>query len=69
MRVNVSKLMGKIREVGLTKEAIAKDLSMDRSTFYRKVKSDGLAFSIGEMHAMADILNLSKAEATEIFLS
>lgn len=69
MQVNVAKLRGKIAEQGLTQEKIANDLSIDKSTFSRKMKSDALDFSIGEMHRIAEILHLSKAEASEIFLS
>lgn len=69
MQVNVAKLRGKIAEQGLTQEKIANDLSIDKSTFSRKMKSDALDFSIGEMHRIAEILHLSKTEASEIFLS
>ena len=68
MRVNVSKLRGKIKEAGFTQEALAKELSIDRSTFSRKMKSEALAFSIGEMHQITEKLCLSKKEAAEIFL-
>ncbi len=69
MRVNVAKLMGKIKEAGFTQDSLSNELNMDRSTFYRKIKSAALSFSIGEMHAIAEHLRLTKEEATEIFLS
>lgn len=69
MRVNVTKLMGKIKEEGFTQESLAKQLSIDKSTLYRKIKSEALSFSIGEMHAIAEKLRLTKEEATEIFLA
>ena len=34
--VNVSKLKGKIIERNTTQEALAKDIGIDKSTFYRK---------------------------------
>lgn len=69
MRVNVDCLRGKIVECGLTQEKVAAQLSMDRSTFSRKMKSEALDFSIGEMHQIATVLHLSKEEASKIFLA
>ena len=69
MHVNVCKLKGKIVECGLTQEKVAELIGIDRSTFYRKLKNEGLEFSVGEMHSMCRALDLSGAEAIEIFLS
>lgn len=69
MRVDVARLRGKIVEKGMTQEQLASELSMDKSTFSRKMKSEALAFSVGEMHHIAEVLELSKREAGEIFLS
>lgn len=69
VEVNTNKLKGKIAECGLTNETFAKAIGIDNSTFFRKMKSKGLAFSIGQMHRMADILSLSPQEASDIFLS
>lgn len=69
MQVAVNKLKGKLVELGLTQENAAEKLKMDRSTFYRKMKGDGLEFSIGEMHALCELLSLTNAEAVDIFLS
>lgn len=69
MQVNVDKLRGKIMECGLTQEKVAAQLSMDRSTFSRKMKSEALDFSVGEMHCMAEVLKLSREEASQIFLA
>lgn len=69
MRVDVDKLRGKIVERGMTQEKLAHNLAMDKSTFSRKMKSEALEFSIGDMHRIASILCLSKEEAGEIFLS
>lgn len=69
MRVNTDRLRGKIVEQRLTQERVAALLHMDRSTFTRKMKSDALDFSVGEMHQIANILHLSSVEASEIFLA
>lgn len=68
MFVNVSKLKGKIVENNTTQEYIADKLGIDRSTFYRKIKSNGTTFTIGEVHKMVEAIPLSHDEAIEIFL-
>ncbi|HFU4203789.1 TPA: XRE family transcriptional regulator [Streptococcus suis] len=66
--VNVAKLRAKIVENNTTQEALAKDIQMDRSTFYRKMKQQG-AFSIKEVNDIVASLGLSKDEALEIFFA
>lgn len=69
MITNMDKLRGKIAERGLTNEALADALNVDKSTFYRKIKLNGLSFSIREVHQIVDALSLSVDEAKDIFLS
>lgn len=69
MQTNINKLRGKIAEVGITNEAVAAALSVDYSTFYRKMKDDGLSFTVGQMHKLVDVLSLTADEAMAIFLS
>ena len=66
--VNVSKLKGKIIERNTTQEALAKDIGIDKSTFYRKMKQNG-SFSIQEVNLIVSSLGLSKDEALSIFLA
>lgn len=66
--VNVSKLKGKIIERNTTQEALAKDIGIDKSTFYRKMKQNG-RFSIQEVNLIVSSLGLSKEEALSIFFS
>ena len=69
MQTNMLKLRGKIAEAGMKNKTVAQALDMDPSTFYRKMKSKALGFTIGEMHQMVEVLDLSKEEACAIFLS
>lgn len=69
MRADVDRLRGKIAEKRITQEELAKEIGMDSSTFYRKMKADGLAFTVGQMHKIADVLNLTSEEARLIFLA
>ena len=66
--VNVSKLKGKIIERNTTPEALAKDIGIDKSTFYSQMKQNG-SFSIQEVNLIVSSLNLSKDEALSIFFS
>ncbi|GIP14359.1 hypothetical protein J40TS1_00010 [Paenibacillus montaniterrae] len=68
MKTNMQKLRGKIVEAGITQEAVADLIGVDRSTFYRKVKSEGISFTIGEVHKIANAIQLTQQEAVEIFL-
>lgn len=69
MTVDVNKLKGKIVERGMTQEAVAKAIGVDNSTFTRKMKSCGLTFSIGQMHQLVKLLDISPEDAQLIFLS
>lgn len=66
---NIMKLKGKIVENGMTMEDLADALKMDYSTLYRKMKSDGLSFSIKEANDIVNVLKLTGDEAMNIFFS
>ena len=65
--MNVDKLKGKIVERGLNVEKIADQMGMHSSSLYRKLNTFD-KITIGEADKIAKILNLSNAEAVEIFL-
>lgn len=67
--VNVNKLKGAIIEHGFTVDKLAAAMSINPSSFYRKLKTDGATFSIGEADSITKILNLSCEEATAIFFA
>lgn len=69
MKTNINKLKGKLVENQKTTEQIAKAVGMDKSTFYRKVKSDGLKFTIAEVHKIVETIPLTEDEAIDIFLA
>ena len=69
MNTNMKLLRAKITERGMTQEKLSAQIGMDSSTFSRKMKALGLAFSVGEMHKIADVLSLSCEEAKQIFLA
>lgn len=65
--VNIDKLNGKIAERNTTKEAIASAIGIDRSTFYRRLKTSTL--TIRDIHGICEELELTVPEAVEIFLA
>lgn len=69
MRVNVDKLRGKMVEHRFTVRKLSEELGINEATFYRKLNSSGLDFTIGEMHHIVDALGLNNSEAIDIFLA
>lgn len=67
--MNTQVLKGKIVETGTTMEAVSAQIGVDRSTFYRRMKSNGNNFTVEEMKKIASILHLSKDEAISIFFN
>lgn len=65
--MNVNKLKGKIVENGLNVESVSKSIGLDRSTFYRKLNSQGETFTVREVNLLRETLNLTKEEAMSIF--
>lgn len=68
MTTNMDMLRAKMAEQRVGKEELAEKIGVDASTFYRKMKDDGVKFTIGQMHKIVEVLNLSRDEATAIFL-
>lgn len=66
--VNINKLKGAIVEKDTTQEALAAEMGIDRSTFYRKIKAGG-NFTIGEAKQIVDLLGLTTDEAVSIFFA
>lgn len=68
MSTNMNQLRKKMADKGISNEDMASRMGIDASTFYRKMKSDGINFTVGQMHKIAEILELSASEANSIFL-
>lgn len=67
MNTNMQLLKGKIVERQTTQEAVADAVGIDRSTFYRKLKTNGMSFSISEAHKIVAAIPLTMEEAMAIF--
>lgn len=68
MSTNMDVLRGKMAEKRISQEELARKIGIDSSTFYRKMKSKGTNFTVGQMHKIVEVLNLSNEEAASIFL-
>lgn len=67
--MNTAKLKGKMRELDVTQENLAKQIGMSLSTLNRKLQEeDGSSFTIGEVVKITEALSLSSEDATQIFL-
>ncbi len=67
--MNTQMLKGKIVESGITQEAVADAIGMNRCTFYRKMKRKGNTFTVEEMNKIVQVIPLSKEEAVQIFFT
>lgn len=68
MSTNMDILRGKMVEKRVSCEEMARKVGIDTSTFYRKMKLGGMTFTVGQMHKITEVLNLTHEEATSIFL-
>jgi transcriptional regulator with PAS, ATPase and Fis domain len=68
-KMNINKLKGKIVERGLNVEKLAKLIGVDRATLYRKLNVADTRITIGEATKMKSVLELTEAEAIEIFFN
>lgn len=66
MAINTEKLEELIDERS-SKIQVAKQIGIDRSTFYRKIKGEGKGFSIDEAQKIIEAVPLTNQEAIEIF--
>lgn len=66
MAINTVKLEELIDERS-SKIQVAKQIGIDRSTFYRKIKGKGKGFSIDEAQKIVEAVPLTNQEAIEIF--
>lgn len=68
MSVNTDVLRQIMAKQNISNEELARRIGVDASTFYRKMKSDGENFTVGQMHKIVAALKLTCEEATSIFL-
>lgn len=67
--MNINKLKGKIVERGMNVLMISQLIGVDKSTFYRKLNSQGDTFTVKEVNLICKHLKLTKDEAISIFFA
>lgn len=65
--VEISSLKARISEKGTSIKVLAKEIGLDQSTFYRKMRADGMTFTVKEVTEIAKVLDLSGKELSDIF--
>ena len=66
---NMMKLRGAMAGKGITQEKLAEIIGIDRTTLIRKMKNDGLQFTVEEVQKIAVALSLTAQEVLDIFLT
>jgi transcriptional regulator with XRE-family HTH domain len=66
--MNTAKLKGKMKELNITQEELAKLLGKATSTVNRKLQNNGESFTVGEVQKITAALHLTNEEANLIFL-
>lgn len=67
--MNTAKLKGKMRELSITQEDLAKSIGISVSTINRKLQEvDGASFTVGEVSKISKVLALTPEESSQIFL-
>ncbi|WP_245156632.1 DUF739 family protein [Clostridium aminobutyricum] len=69
MIVDVKKLKEKIVQSNYTNDSFAKEIGMDQSTLYRKLKANGDTFMVREVYTIIEVLQLDQSEVGKIFFS
>lgn len=68
MKFNHSKLLGKIRECGLTQEQLAKSIGISKQTFSSKINNQGYFLS-KEIYSICEVLKISIRDIGEYFFA
>ena len=68
--MNVNLLKGKMREKGLTQQAVAVKIGVSLSRFNAKLNGrKGAEFSLGEVQALRRMLDLTAKQTDQIFFA
>ena len=67
MAVDIQKLKGRIVEKSKNVNEVAKEIGIDKSTLYRKIKTNGSTLTIKEVTAIAECLELNYDDIKAIF--
>lgn len=69
MECNVQELLVIMRLKGITQEEVARKAGISRATFNRRIKNNGVDFTLSEIERVRNALNLTGEEAIHIFFT
>lgn len=67
--VNITLLQKTIKQKGSSPRELSNQIGIDTSTLYRRFNNNGEDFTIGEVEAIAEALNLTNEEFNNIFFA
>lgn len=68
--MDANKLKGCIRTYGMTQDAVAKSIGLSLSRLNAKINGTaGAEFTLGEIRALKELLDLSAEQTAEIFFA
>ena len=65
---NYLKLLGRIKEKGLTQEALAREISINPCTFSQKLNNRGV-FTAQEINSICNVLKIDAGEVGQYFFA
>lgn len=67
--MKIQKIKGRMTELNISGEKMAKELEMDASTFYRKMKNEGAGFTVKDLYGIKRVLQLDDQMAIDFLLA
>lgn len=67
--ININKLKKEITKKNLSIEELSEKIGIDKSTFYRRLESNGKKFTIEEVIKISKALNLDRKKVDDIFFN
>lgn len=67
--MNTTEVKKRMKDKGITGEAMAKALGMNPATYYRKMQKNGEEFSAVDINVFKRVLEMDSQEAVDFLLS
>ena len=62
-----SQISERMHELGLSVNKVSHELQIDPATYYRKLQTGGMKFTLAQLQRLAELLQLSAEEAGTLF--
>ena len=67
--MNTAEVKKRMKDKGITGDAMAKALGMNPATYYRKMQKNGDEFSVVDLNVFKRMLEMNSQEAVDFLLS